>query len=457
MSRHELLIGCVGKPSAGKSSFLNACTDANAKIGSYPFTTIEPNVGVTYFQSPCPCARFDKTDQCKPRYGRCVSGTRFIPVKMLDVAGLVPGASEGKGLGNKFLDDLRQADILLHIIDVSGTTNEKGEATKGYDPINDIEWLDGEIHAWIFNNLWTRWPNITRRHVATKSTAAATLQAQLSGYGSRLIQIQEVLDRMGAKEPAEMDKWDAQRVHEVVDMFMKVRFPTIYVLNKIDSPGADANVLRICDKYGDGHIILASALAECFLKKMRKANMILYEDGGSDYTNTMDLADLPKEEWPAGADALREPDPKAVKTLEKIRDLVLFRYGGTGVQDAIKKAVDVKGYLPVYPVRNLNKFTSDRSGGVFRDCLLAPPGTTVREFARMVDHQMEQFFAYAEGLSGQRLGEDELVTEENNILKFVVQQTQEAQAAQNAKDSDKKTQQKAPKKKEDKDKADKDA
>lgn len=118
--------------------------------------------------------------------------------------------------------------------------------------------------------------------------------------------------------------------------------------------------------------------------------------------------------------------------MEKIRDLVLFRYGATGVQDAIKKAVDVKGYIPVYPVRNLNKFTSDRfvlcpfslslslarhlmrvscrvscvlcrSGGVFRDCLLAPPGTTIREFARMVDHQMEQFFAYAEGLSGQRV------------------------------------------------------
>jgi hypothetical protein len=134
---------------------------------------------------------------------------------------------------------------------------------------------------------------------------------------------------------------------------------------------------------------LASALAECFLKKMRKANMVLYEDGGSDFTTTKDLDDLPKEEWPEGADALREAEPKALKTyalshlskpaprsttrpdwtalhsslrhrLEKIRDLVLFRYGATGVQDAIKKAVDVKGYIPVYPVRNLNKFTSDR-------------------------------------------------------------------------------------------------
>ena len=76
-----------------------------------------------------------------------MGGTRFIPVKLLDVAGLVPGASEGAGLGNKFLDDLRHADVLMHILDVSGTTNEKGEATVGYDPINDAQWLHGEIHG----------------------------------------------------------------------------------------------------------------------------------------------------------------------------------------------------------------------------------------------------------------------------------------------------------------------
>lgn len=116
-------------------------------MGNYPFTTIEPNTGVTYYRAPCPCAAHGKTEECSPRYGRCVGGTRFIPVKLLDVAGLVPGASEGAGLGNKFLDDLRHADVLMHILDVSGTTNEKGEATVGYDPINDARWLHSEIHG----------------------------------------------------------------------------------------------------------------------------------------------------------------------------------------------------------------------------------------------------------------------------------------------------------------------
>lgn len=71
----------------------------------------------------------------------------------------------------------------MHILDVSGSTNEKGEATVGYDPINDAEWLHGEIHAWVFNNLWKKWSSVTRRHAATKASVGPTLLGQLSGYG----------------------------------------------------------------------------------------------------------------------------------------------------------------------------------------------------------------------------------------------------------------------------------
>lgn len=98
--------------------------------------------------------------------GRCIDGKRFVPIQILDVAGLVPGASEGQGLGNQFLDDLRHANALIHVVDVSGTTDANGKETVGYDPIGDIEWLRGEIHSWIYGNLNKKWGQIVRRHIA---------------------------------------------------------------------------------------------------------------------------------------------------------------------------------------------------------------------------------------------------------------------------------------------------
>lgn len=80
-----------------------------------------------------------------------------MPIELLDVAGLVPGAHMGKGLGNRFLDDLRHADALIHVVDVSGTTDAEGKATRGYDPSVDIEWLRSEIVRWIQGNLMQKW------------------------------------------------------------------------------------------------------------------------------------------------------------------------------------------------------------------------------------------------------------------------------------------------------------
>lgn len=152
--------------------------------GNYPFTTIKPNHGVSYVPVQCPCKQYGKQDQCRPRYGkrelvaykmswlieyglgRCVDGQRFMPIQIMDVAGLVPGASTGAGLGNQFLDDLRHAQGLIHVVDVSGTTDQNGKETQGYDPINDINWLRTEIHSWIANNLLKKWGGIVRRHIA---------------------------------------------------------------------------------------------------------------------------------------------------------------------------------------------------------------------------------------------------------------------------------------------------
>ncbi|KAF9386907.1 hypothetical protein CPB97_003204, partial [Podila verticillata] len=284
----DVIIACVGKPSAGKSSFLNAVTDATAKVGNYPFTTIKPNNGIGKYSFVLGnFMRFGKSTLCAPRYGRCVDGKRFVPIQILDVAGLVPGASEGQGLGNQFLDDLRHANALIHVVDVSGTTDANGKETVGYDPIGDIEWLRGEIHSWIYGNLNKKWGQIVRRHIAIKASTAETLHTQFSGYGATLLLVQRSLDRSGVKES--MDTWEKETIRKVVDAFLDERFPTIIALNKIDLPDSDKNISKIMRKYDQNKIVLSSALAETFLRKLHKQKFVQYEEGTDNVQTKEDL------------------------------------------------------------------------------------------------------------------------------------------------------------------------
>lgn len=239
----ETVIALVGKPLSGKLTTLNALTDANAKVGAFPFTTIDPNKATGYLEVECACSRFKLQDRCKPNYGYCRNGKRGVPIMLLDVAGLVPNAHLGRGLGNKFLGDLTEADCLIHIVDASGTTNAEGKATRGYDPVNDIEWLQDEIFRWILGNLKERWGSVVRRHIATKSTTLETLRQQLGGYSASKRLIGRALDLMPGL--AQLNEWDDETVEAVVKSFMKVKFPTVLALNKMDHPDADKNVSKI--------------------------------------------------------------------------------------------------------------------------------------------------------------------------------------------------------------------
>ncbi|MEM2090019.1 MAG: GTPase, partial [Candidatus Pacearchaeota archaeon] len=156
-----MLIGIVGKPNVGKSTFFKAATLAEVAIAPYPFTTIKPNEGVGFVRVECPDKELGV--KCKPNHGFCLHSQRFIPIKLLDVAGLVPGAHQGKGLGNQFLDDLRQADVLIHVVDASGLTNEEGKPTEGYDPCRDIRFLEEEIDMWFYTIITRNWKTLTRK------------------------------------------------------------------------------------------------------------------------------------------------------------------------------------------------------------------------------------------------------------------------------------------------------
>lgn len=343
---------------------------------------------------------------CKPNYGWCENGKRHVPILLLDVAGLVPGAHQGLGLGNKFLDDLRQADALIHVVDVSGTTNAEGKATRGYDPLQDVEWLQDEIRLWIEGNLEKRWGSIVRRHTATKSSIVDTLLTQFAGYSANGVMIARALDRL--PEVGKLEEWDKDKITEVVKAFMAEKFPTVLSLNKIDHPDSDKNVSKIILKYPDTKAVLTSAITEVFLRKLAKQGFIKYEEG-TEFIDT-------KEDLPDDPD-LKEIDEKVQNRIENIRDLVLYRFGSTGVVQVLQAAADVLQLVPVYTVRNIHSFTGGNGTNVFRDCTLIRRGTPVSKVARQIMGDVT--IAAIEGVGGMRVSEDDTIDNgKNDILSF---------------------------------------
>ncbi|KAL9075970.1 MAG: hypothetical protein Q9161_001364 [Pseudevernia consocians] len=349
-----------------------------------------------------------------PNYGACVEGKRSVPIELLDVAGLVPGAHEGKGLGNKFLDDLRHADALVHVVDVSGTTDAEGKATRGYDPSQDIVWLRSEIVRWIEGNLMEKWGSIKRRHVAIKANPVETLQNQFSGYGSTPQTVARTLDRLRLKEP--LEHWSPETISSVVNAFTDEKFPTVFALNKIDHPDADKNISKIAKMQDPQSIVLCSAISEVFLRKLAKQGFVRYLEGSEFVDTREDLL----ETGEADGGGLKELDEKLKTRIENLKDMVLYRFGSTGVVQVLSRAAELLGLVPIFPVRNIHGFGAGAgSNAVFRDCVLVKKGTTVRDCARKI--MGDAPLAYVEGAGGVRVSEDEIVeVGKNDILSFKV-------------------------------------
>ncbi|KAK9473943.1 P-loop containing nucleoside triphosphate hydrolase protein [Dipodascopsis tothii] len=409
---NDALIGLVGKPSSGKSTLLNSLTDATAKTGAFPFTTIDPNKATGYLQIDCACARFGKQDLCRPNYGSCKDGKRYVPIMLLDVAGLVPGAHEGRGLGNKFLDDLRHADALIHVVDSSGTTDAEGKATAGYDSLQDVEWLRSEILRWIEGNLKVKWGGIKRRHVSTKSTAVETLRNQFSGYGATGQLVQRALDR--SKVTAPLESWDDDTIEHVVSAFVDEKFPTILALNKIDHPDADRCIYRIQRTHPEIPTVLTSAKTEVFLRRLRKQKYIYYEEGASEFITKLEDTEQQYD--------LREiEDERLQERIDQIRDMVFYRWSDTGILRALQEAARALNLVAVFTVRNIHTFSNNTDGsssaGVFRDCILVRQGTTVGSVLRKTMGDIP--VAFIEGLDGMRVSKDATVDyKKNDILCF---------------------------------------
>ena len=355
-----MLIGIVGKPSTGKSTFFMAATSVPVERSPRPFTTIKPNRAVAYVEVECIDKEFGK--QCNPRTGYCVNGRRFVPVELLDVAGLVPGAHEGKGLGNKFLDDLRQADLLIHIVDASGSTNEVGQAVArgSYDPCNDVRFLEQELDYWIKGILDNNWGKLVRESKLARKKNEDLFAEQFSGLGMNVSIISRVLKELKLEDKP-LAGWGEEEQLALCKKIRQIGKPIIIAANKCDLSTGWDNYQKLKKTFPEYLVIACSAEAEIALKGAAKAGFIDYIPG--------DKAFAVKNE-------LNEQQKKAMDVLKQVCE----RYDGTGIQKCLNSAVfDFLHYIAIFP-GGVGKL-EDSEGRVLPDCFLMPPGTTALDFA----------------------------------------------------------------------------
>ncbi len=394
-----MLIGIVGKPNVGKSTFFKASTLAEVAIASYPFTTIKANEGVGFVKVKCP--EQELKIKCKPNHGFCLEGWRFIPVKLLDVAGLVPGAHKGKGLGNKFLDDLRQADALIHVIDISGTTNEEGKKTQGYDPSYDIKFLEDELDHWFYNIIGGNWANIIRKIKITDVKPIELLAEKFSG-----LKITENMIKIAIKNCALSDdfpSWSDEQLLIFVRQLRKSSKPIIIAANKIDKSDGLNNYNKLRADFPNYIIIPCSAESELALREAARDKKIDYIPGSIEFSEKEDkLTDKQK------------------KALEFIKEKILKKFReGTGVQTCLNHAIfALLKQIVIYPVENENHFT-DSKNNVLPDALLLKDGSTAIDLAYAVHSDIgDAFISAIDARTHKRLAKDYQL-KDNDIIRIM--------------------------------------
>ncbi len=385
-------IGLVGKPNAGKSTFFTAATSATAQIGDYPFTTIDKNVGIAYVRKSCPSKELGLDPN--PNNSLSVDGIRFIPIEVIDVAGLVPGAHKGKGMGNKFLDDLRQADVLIQIVDCSGTTNLEGNTVEGADPLNEIKFLEDELHHWIGEIIVRNWSR-SARAVESGEKIENFLSERLAGL--KFTREQVILSLRKAKISKPVMHWGSEEGLALAGYLQKIGKPIVIAANKADISSKD-NI----EKLDKASAIITSADYELALKNATNAGLITYNSGDSDFR----LNDEGQ---------LNDGQKKALETIRQF----LKENGSTGVQDCIETAVLEKlDLIAVYPVEDETHFT-DSQGRVLPDAYLVPRESTAHDLAYKVHTDIGDSFIRAIDCRSKRIIGKDYELQDGDIIKIV--------------------------------------
>jgi ribosome-binding ATPase YchF (GTP1/OBG family) len=393
-----LIIGLLGKANVGKSTFFNSATDLSVQMANFPFTTIDPNVGIAFVRINCVCKELGVIDN--PINSRCINGIRFIPIKLVDIAGLVPGAHSGKGLGNKFLDDARQSDVIIHVVDIAGSTDEEGRPVSlgSGDPLTDIEFVENEFDLWIHSLILKDWDKVVRESENLKQKIEYTISKRLSGLTINEKIIKNAINDLNLnKKPMDWSKDDLLLLCKQIRQKSK---PIIIAANKADLPSAEKNISKL--KSLNRLFFPCVSEAELLLKRALQKNIIYYLPGDSDFEikNERNLSDKQKE---------------ALITVSKL----LKKFGSTGVQNILNHACfEILDNIIVYPVEDELKFT-DKKGNVLPDARIVSKNITARELANIIHKELGKGFLYAiDARSKQRIGAEQ-VLKNNDIIKIV--------------------------------------
>lgn len=380
----SLLIGVVGKPNAGKSTFFSSLTLVDAKIASYPFTTIQPNRGVGYVRKPCPHIELGR--QCNPRDSFCRNGIRYIPVQLLDVAGIVPDAHRGRGLGLQFLDDLRQADALIQVVDGSGKSDLEGNPTEDASPEKEVEFLENEMAHWV--------ASILKRNLEKfRKKDSGALYDVLSSLKLSQAKIDELLQQMQLQES--ITQWKEEEIFAFSKKIAETK-PIIIAANKADR--GTEKIKKMKERLKGRIVIPCSAAFELALRKADRAGIVSYLPGAADFE-------------------IKGGNMQQQEALKKIKDF-MRENGSTGVQYVLESAVfDVLQHIAVYPVEDESRW-SDSKGNVLPNVMLLPRHSTPLQLAERVHTDLaKNFIAAFDARKKRQIGKDYILND-NDVIKI---------------------------------------
>jgi len=394
-------IGIVGKPSSGKSTFFSSATLIDVAMASYPFTTIEPNKGMGFVRVEDAGRFFNVISN--PKHGFLIETKegpiRYVQIELIDVAGLVPGANEGKGLGNKFLNDLSQADALIHVVDASGTTDSEGKICERHDPCEDIIFLENEIELWFLKIIENNWAKFGKSPEKEFRKRVNLLTQNLSGVKILEPHIEKALRELKLDEKM-FDQWTEEDKKQFAIKCRHYSKPIIIAANKCDLPNASENIKKMKEKFPEMLIVPCSAASELSLRKAAKQNILKYYPGAKDFEITGELNDKQKE------------------GLETIRKNVLAKFGGTGIQQCLDETIlNVLKYIPVFP--GGTKTLQDKEGRYLPDCFLMKVGSTALDFAYMLHTDMGDGFIRAIDVKTKQIIGKEHVLKYGDVIELI--------------------------------------